>query len=149
MTANSATVRNAFGAGADAFLQKVLSERLYDPWKPIKYFETFRISLKFPLKLYENFQFWTTLPADLCWSLLQEWLVPGAGNTNKLTAQPQNRFVQGPRYQWISLSSPPPQPIFRQKSGGGYLAPFTFPLGSFGSASPIRKLRGGLLSDIH
>ena len=35
--------------------------------------------------------------------------------------------------------------IFSPKVRGGYLAPFTFPLGSFGSGSPIRELRGALL----
>ena len=48
-------------------------------------------------------------------------------------------------YECISLSNPPPSAHFSSKVRGGYLGPFTFPLGSFGSASPIRKLRGGYL----
>ena len=53
--------------------------------------------------------------------------------------------VWASKHQMISLSNPPPSAIFGQNEGGGLLSSFTFPLGSFGSASPIRKVRGGYL----
>ena len=47
--------------------------------------------------------------------------------------------------QKVITKYPPPSVKIRPNEGGVYLAPFTFPLQHLGSASPIRKLRGGLL----